>query len=237
MNYRICVISTARPHTVKNFNEIIGSLAKIAHWYVKPGEKETYEKAGAKYVVEVEGGLMGARNRALDDAFEKDECCVQISDDIEGLYTVARQCGKNVRRQTDLATIINAIDAHMFNFPQAHLFGFPPTANPFYSSGRFLFNKFIVGDLFIVKPSKLRFDPRLTLKEDYDYCLQHTREHGITVRCEMFLAEFAHRTNKGGAVDYRTPEEEQKNIAYLKKKWGKVIKDNPRRDNEILLKI
>ena len=32
-------------------------------------------------------------------------------------------------------------------------------------------------------------------------------------------------------------EEEQKNVAYLKEKWGDVIRDNPKRANEILLKL
>lgn len=51
------------------------------------------------------------------------------------------------------------------------------------------------------------------------------------------LFEFQHYSNKGGAVSYRDEQEEQRNIALLKEKWGTAVRDNPKRKNEILLKI
>jgi len=50
------------------------------------------------------------------------------------------------------------------------------------------------------------------------------------------MAKFAHRSNSGGAVSYRTPELEQAAIDRLTSKWGDAIVPNPRRPNEILFR-
>ena len=87
----------------------------------------------------------------------------------------------------------------------------------------------------MVKPTGLRFDPEIRLKEDYDYTLQHIERHGGTVRYGKYLATFKHYKNAGGAVSYRTEQLEQKTIAQLKTKWPGCFADNPKRPNEILM--
>jgi hypothetical protein len=62
-------------------------------------------------------------------------------------------------------------------------------------------------------------------------------KYGSIARCNAVLATFAHRTNKGGACDYRTSELEQTTIKQLKDKWPGMLKDNPKRKDEILLAI
>lgn len=94
-----------------------------------------------------------------------------------------------------------------------------------------------MGDFILVHPCKLFFDEQMKLKEDYDYTMAHIYEFGGVARCNAILAHFAHRSNAGGAVDFRTAEREQEAIAHLKKKWGAYIQDNPKRPNEILLKL
>ena len=89
--------------------------------------------------------------------------------------------------------------------------------------------------MLFVKPCNLYFDESLTLKEDYDYTLQHLQAYGNCFRYQKYLFSFEHYKNKGGAVDYRTDGEEEKNIAYLRRKWKEKIKMNPKRKNEILI--
>ena len=50
-----------------------------------------------------------------------------------------------------------------------------------------------------------------------------------------YLFTFEHYSNKGGAVDVRDDNEEQKNIMILKSKWGDKIRLNSKRKNEILI--
>jgi hypothetical protein len=116
------------------------------------------------------------------------------------------------------------------------LAGVAPTSNPFYGSTTLKLRHFIVGDLMLAAPNPLRFDPAFALKEDYDYTCQHLARYGGVVRVDWILASFRHRTNKGGAVDVRTPELEQEAIVRLKEKWPDWIRDNPRRENEVLLR-
>ena len=88
----------------------------------------------------------------------------------------------------------------------------------------------------MVKPCELYFDESFKTKEDYDYTLQHIKKFGGVTRCDTILANFDHYSNAGGVVDYRTSEVEQNSINTLKKKWGELISDNPKRPNEILIK-
>ena len=96
---------------------------------------------------------------------------------------------------------------------------------------------FLLGDFSLVKPCKLRYDLNMTLKEDYDYVLQHITKEGGVMRFNCILPHIRHYDNPGGAVTVRNPEEEEKNIKYLLRKWPTFIKRNSRRPNEVLLKV
>ena len=197
---------------------------------VKDGEKEQYEDSGCKQVYET-GKLIPSRNFALDHAFEKNNICVQLSDDIKDVKTNPKS------ESVDLVDVVEEIADKFKKTVGVYLLGIPPTDNPFFAKAIVSKNTFCIGDLFFSKPNPLRFDEKLTLKEDYDYTLQHCKEYGIVLRYQKYLFTFAHYKNQGGVVSYRNDEEEQNNIRHLKLKWGLAIKDNPKRKNEILLKI
>ena len=76
----------------------------------------------------------------------------------------------------------------------------------------------------------------MTLKEDYDYTCQHLARYGLVARCDLILAEFAHRSNAGGAVAYRTGERERDMIRHLMKKWPGKFRMNPKRANEVIMR-
>lgn len=118
--------------------------------------------------------------------------------------------------------------------------GVAPTANPFFYNPKepISFTKFCIGSFLVIDTeSDLRFDSNLSLKEDYDFTLQHIQKYGGVARFNYVLANYQHYSNKGGVVGFRTTETEQHNIRYLKDKWKNLIKDNPRRPNEILLNV
>merc|ERR1712187_113569 len=95
---------------------------------------------------------------------------------------------------------------------------------------------FILGDFFVSDVnSAVRFDPTLTLKEDYDFTCAHISRYGAVLRCNRMVLDVAHYTNAGGAVSIRNASEEQKNIKILRKKWPKAIRLHPIRENEVVL--
>ena len=227
MDYSIYVISAGRynnlPFTIEQKNEYI--------FCVKNGEKLLYEKNGCKNVYET-GSLMQSRNAALDMAFSANKICVQLSDDIKKV-TINKNFG--TKKEVDLNFAIKEMVGIFNKVKEVYLMGIPPTSNDFYAKNKISKNTFCIGDMLFIKPNNLRFDTSLTLKEDYDYTLQHLEKFGNTFRYQKFLFEFEHYKNKGGAVDYRTEKEEQKNIRLLFQKWGDKIRLNPKRKNEILI--
>lgn len=226
----ISIISSKRPERVAAMNQ----HAPMATWFVGKGEKQHYLNAGAANVIE-SGKLCESRNAALQQAFQMNLPCLQLSDDLKKIKKA------HSKTQTEEVKLLNCVK-EMASTGQkfgAKLCGVAPTSNPFFYNPEKPFkNKaFIVGDMILVFPSDLRFDENMSLKEDYDFTLSHLRKYGKVLRFDNILAEFMHRSNKGGAVAYRTSDMEKKNIEYLKKKWGNAIRENPRRKDEILLNI
>jgi len=226
MKHNVYVISAGR------YNNLPFDVVQKKKYFfcVKNGEKELYEKAGCYNVIET-GNLMQSRNYALHHAFKMNRICVQLSDDIKKIV-INKNFGtyKKIHLQEAIEDIVNKFN----KVKGIKLLGIPPTDNYFFANTLISKNTFCIGDLMFIKPNPLRFDEQLTLKEDYDYTLQHIKHIG-TIRYQKYLFTFEHYSNKGGAVDIRNNDEEQKNIKILFAKWGNKIRLNPKRKNEILI--
>jgi hypothetical protein len=227
MNYNVYVISAGRFDKLPFSNEQKNKYI----FCVKNGEKLLYEKAGCKNVFET-GSLINSRNAALEMAFNENKICVQLSDDLKKVTT---NKNFNLKKQVDLDFAINDLINIFHKLKGVYLMGIPPTSNDFFAKNLISKNTFCIGDMLFIKPNELRFDTALTLKEDYDYTLQHLKKYGNCFRYQKFIFEFEHYKNKGGAVDYRTEQEEKKNIMILKSKWGDKVRLNKKRENEILI--
>ncbi len=230
MKLEIFCISARRAENVKKVEEKMGVSPT---WVVAEGETEAYTTNGASKVIEG-GSLCASRNAALRAAFATGSVCVQVSDDLTKVIQVPAKGAKGI--EISFTNCLREMETRLKQTP-FKMCGVAPVANEFYFHTHTSHKNFIIGDLIMVKPCDLFFDENLSLKEDYDYTLQHITKFGGALRCNDLLCGFKHRDNKGGAVAYRTAEKEQEAIAYLKNKWGKVIRDNPRRPNEILLKV
>jgi hypothetical protein len=118
----------------------------------------------------------------------------------------------------------------------APLVGAAATDNAFFMPADLVSDHaFIIGDLMLVHPNPLRFDEDLRLKEDLDYSIQHLKMFGRVSRMNTILANWQHRTNYGGAVQYRTVATEREAIEVIQAKHPGWTRLNPRRENELLL--
>jgi hypothetical protein len=227
----VSIISSERAANVPAMQ----ALAGPATWVVPAAQVSAYEAAGAARVLADNGGLCAGRNVALEAAHLEGLACVQLSDDLRKLELAA---GPKVVRPATFGEVVRMM-REACGATGAHLAGIAPVANAFYFNPNRPYHTaaFILGDFIYVKPTELRFDTQLRLKEDYDYTLQHLRKYHAVARCNAVLGHFRHRTNAGGACAVRTTELEQASIAYLKQKWPGYIKDNPRRPDEILLSL
>lgn len=226
----VAIISARRPKNVPKMHAYTGDGVT---WYVAQGDTGAYRAAGAVNIVEA-GDLIAARNAALVAAFDAGVNCVQLSDDLGGI------CIVNEDKSTDDITLDEAIGflQKATEVMGVRLAGVAPVANTFYidPAKPIRDRHFILGDFMLIAPSEPRFDEQLRLKEDYDFTAQHIQRYGGVARCDVVMAKFAHRSNSGGAVSYRTPELEQAAIDRLTSKWGDAIVPNPRRPNEILFR-
>jgi hypothetical protein len=210
-----------------------------AIWCVGYGEKDDYIKLGASYVEET-GGLVKSRNEAISMAHSKGQDCIMIDDDLDKIQCAVSNNNRHNQDMSFKQTLDIMYRASNDIGHRAFLIGVASTPNAFYFNPLkpYSFTHFIGGWFMIVRNgADLYFDKQFKLKEDYDYTLQHIQTYGLALRCNEILARFKHYGNKGGAVDYRNDDLEQDMIALLKQKWGPVIRDNPRRKNEILLQV
>jgi len=223
----MAIISSRRPSAVSYMSD----LCPVATWYVRDEQDaEQYSRYGA--AVKIAGTLVAARNQALDDAFAQGLWCVQLSDD---LRYITKAHGNRVYMRCTVFEALTEIQRAMVKH-NTYLGGAAPSSNRILTekSPAVSLNRFILGDFMLIRPCDLRFDPNLRLKEDYDYTAQHLAQFGAISRCNSILPEFQHRSNTGGAVDYRTAELEQEAIAYLMQKWPNQFKKG-NRPNEIVL--
>tara|TARA_R110002020_G_scaffold22277_2_gene75164 strand:- start:796 stop:1476 length:681 start_codon:yes stop_codon:yes gene_type:complete len=226
MDYNVYVISANRyndlPFNKKQKEDYI--------FCVKNGQSDLYKQNGCQNVYDT-GNLMDSRNFALEHAFKQNKICIQLSDDIKKV-----KLNKNFYqlKEIQLDVAIKDIVNKFKQIKGVYLMGVPPTDNYFFANKLVVENKFCIGDMLFVKPNELRFDKQLTLKEDYDYTLQHIQKAKV-LRYQKYLFTFKHYSNKGGAVDIRNDKEEEKNIMILKSKWGDKVRLNTKRKNEILI--
>lgn len=207
-----------------------GSIPKhydLSNWFfvVPKNEIEHYRELGCKNVIEDGGGLVNARNIALD--YEQHKYCLQLSDDAGKCFV-----GK---KETSLAEVIELQlnIAERYSFP---LLGICPVFNSFYQSNK-ISNGFVIGDFTLTEPNfKPRYDTKLKLKEDYDLSCKSIATYGVAARNYNVIIDFKHYKNKGGAVDYRTDSLEKETCEYLLKKFPLLLKPNVKRKNELLLK-
>lgn len=229
----VAIISHKRPNNV-SLMEKITDLDKKLNWYVGHGDAADYQHAYGNVIDS--GELVTSRNMALDIAFDDNKYCLMLDDDLVSCHLLSI-----VKKEPQAVTFENLVE-EMYNVLQAtslHLAGIAPTTNPFfYNSNKPLGLKhFCIGAMTLTKPTDLRYDPNLRTKEDYDYTLQHIQKYGGVCRLNYAIPKFLHWNNEGGVVDYRTDKIEEDSVAYLKKKWGTAIRDNPKRPHEILLKV
>uniref|UniRef100_A0A7S0A9G8 Uncharacterized protein n=1 Tax=Pyrodinium bahamense TaxID=73915 RepID=A0A7S0A9G8_9DINO len=256
--FHFCIIS-ARRATVEGARDIatvqdaFTSAGVIPTWYVDEASLEAYLALDLKAVVG--GKLTPARNAALADARQLGKVCVQCSDDLSSweYREGERAAGKtmdslNAAHRAAQCYRISPVAAARFIL--AKMRSCPGESRPrlggayilgdcsrTWGGEAFSRKHFILGDFMVVDDSELKFDERLTLKEDYDYCCQHIATHGSVMRCNRMTFTAKHYSNLGGAVDVRDEAgaKEQQNIRILYDKWPNAIFPHRTRKNEVRL--
>jgi hypothetical protein len=225
----LTVISAGRPENVQPMSKMIGA----ATWYVPEDQKESYRVQGAPFLKKgSDSGVVPVRNRALQEGWARGAISVQLDDDLKWAAFVSNGKAQRIPPSRALELLVKRLAESDFKFG-----GAAPTNNAYFTRRQNSTNLFIRSGVIAVKPTTLLMDDKLPVKFDYDYTLQHIQTYGGVLRCDDLIFDFQQRTNKGGHVDTRSDAVEQFAIAYLQKKWGSLVRLNPKRKNEILLNV
>ena len=194
-------------------------------------------------IVQTQPGASGARNAILDAWNDRD--ILMMDDDVSAIKCFVPRSGAKGKYDTvplEGDRLIETLNK-MFSSARslgAYHWGVSPTSNPlFYNDKKPVStDNFVNGSMTgYLAGIDIRFDLALIHKEDYDFTVQAWLRYGRVLRFNAILTNAAHRSNKGGACEYRTDETERESIKVLVEKWGDLIRPNPKRANEVILTL
>ena len=183
-------------------------------------EVDAYAKVSDRLLVHPAGvvGIGPLRQWVLD--YVEDPCVVMVDDDVTHVYS---QVGFHKRRIEDADTARAIVErlAILAADADCRVFGFQQAARPFtYANFRpFSLNTW-VGGLVGIVGRELRYDTSLLLRADIDFCLQsllHDRIVLVDGRFSFIHTRFA---GGGGNAANRSSARHEREIAYLRRKWG-----------------
>jgi hypothetical protein len=167
-------------------------------------------------------GLGSVRNWVLD--YYQEEIVVMFDDDLKSCISVLNFSPVTIENREEIDAIIfncalNATEAG------ATCFGFSQTCDvrKYSHSQPFLLNSW-VGSVVGVIGRDIRFTEKNKLKVDIDFTLQHLKKNRIVWIDARFGFIPTRDTNVGGNSAFRSQDQLETEIQFLKDKWGKHLK-------------
>ena len=239
MDYSFAIPSRKRADKVKTL-KLIKQLERPIFIFVDDeAEKKEYEEYNIGDKIKIVNcnvtGIQNVRN-FIYDYFEEGEKIVTLCDDVKGVYKLVGKCDlKKIEGKELDDFIVKGFEIAEKN--KTNLWGVYPIKNHFFMSKTLSPNNFIIGTFSGIIISDIRCDKELPLKEDYDFTIKHILKYKKVVRFNNYCVEAEHYKNKGGCVDYRSKETEQKSIKRLLELYPNYVRLNTKRENEILLNL
>jgi len=237
MKIKIAIPSYKRAEQIASLTlKLIDTEIFDVYVFVRQEETYTYQEhcPDATVVWTDAIGITPTRNAILD-YFQEGDKVLMLDDDIKSVKFLFKDKLQKLNKEQITKLIIREFDK--CEKQGLKMWWIYPIANNFFMSSKYNTKCFIIWTFAGIINTELRFDETLTLKEDYDYSLQHIFTYGWVLRNNSVAVEAIHYTNKWWCVDYRDKNREQIAINILKKKWWTIIRDNSKRENEILLNL
>lgn len=223
MNYRIVIPSRKRLNEIKVSSKLLPTATVV----VRHEEVEDYKKIIDNEIVSLpkdfDGGIARIRSWIMNK-FEE-ETIIFCDDDVTGVYCLV---GQKARKYKDW-DVIKQIFENTLRVSKdlgVSLFYFHRDKKPWYfSSGEpFTFSGGFASSVFGVIGRKLIFDERLYTREDIDLTLQALLKDRIVFSDKRFYFDVGPIwSGIGGNQGLRNSENEDNDIAFLYKKWGKWL--------------
>lgn len=173
---------------------------------------------------EKDGNIAVKRNAILDmAAADGVEWLLMVDDDYQYVGKITNQNPRWLNND-EIETLI-AEGCQMADELQTGMWGLNVQIDPkFYREySPFSLTTPILGPWQAVKVSELRYDEKISLKEDYDFWLQSIRKYRKTLRFQSYHYMVNHINKSGGVVSYRTKQREEEHNQMLQEKWGRRV--------------
>lgn len=202
-------------------------------------DKAQYEKAGigsrvGRLIYQAGRNVSDNRNTLLDSV-PPGTRLVMLDDDINA---VCRLDGKGLRKIESRDEFYSMLKKG-YALAARHRtvgFGLYPVKNAFFMSNGYAERNVVIGTLFAIVNTDLRFDTEMATKEDFEFCCKAIRRYGSFVRLNNFVCDAQHYT-KGGCEDAWKDSEGMKRTAKrLVGKYPDILSLNPKRPGEIQMK-
>lgn len=222
----VTVVSAGRPGSVALWRS--HGLTDVT-WVVPKHQHAEYVAAGAERLVNgSDRGVSFARNAALRAAWRHDLICLMLDDDPEHAYEINHTTRKArpVDWQWWLSELLRERAEHDVRLAVgSHI------TNTLHVNNAVSHNVKISGNAMAIAPCDVMFDTKCRVGEDMDYGLQHWEKYGDFVRVDRLAYKFTH-LQPGGCTTYRDRAEEERNLVYLKSKWGNLLVHRATKVNE-----
>lgn len=204
--------------------------------WVAAEELDAYKEANPDFADNIvcldvpQGNLCRVRNNILDREFADgaDVVCI-IDDDLKGIYRYEANGTFGYERfKVEADEFLAFIEKYtiMAQDIGAYLWGVNVNSDPkaYRHMAPFSTVSYIGGPFSChLKGTKIRYDVRLPLKEDYDITLQHMNKYRLALRINKYHYDCKQSEQTGGCATYRNYETEKAQFDLLVRKWGSSI--------------
>ena len=115
-------------------------------------------------------------------------------------------------------------------------FGLYPVKNAYFMSAGYAERNVVIGTLFAIVNTDLRFDAEMATKEDYEYCCKAIQRYGAFVRLNNYVCDAQHYTKGGCEEAWNDKEELYRTARRLAGRYPDILSINPRRPGEVKMK-
>lgn len=195
-------------------------------------EAEDYRKAGHDVIVAPDttrGNIARVRNWILNQHTILDPLVI-LDDDIESVKRWEMVDGNWIQKILSGDEFLEFIEAgfEMAQDWNVKLWGMNCLGDKgsYREYTPFSCKSYISASFHGIFPGPLRYDERIPLKEDFDFCIQNLAKYRSILRFNMFSMVKKDHGNPGGCAVYRTIEREKEQLELLQTKWGSNLIKN-----------
>ncbi len=212
-----------------------------AIFYVPKGEYQYYKKNMPNtniVIADIENETIGKKRQFMLDQYPVGQHIVFADDDITGY--VRKIDDKNVE-PVPIEEMLDIFESWFDNLEKSgvSMWGMCGMydVNPMFLTDKISRLAPISGMTYgIIKREDLQFTSEIGTKEDFEYTLKCIRRDGIIHRYSNYNPVSSKYNAKGGCSTYRTAEVQRQGAQWLVEHYPDLVKLNPRRDGEILMK-